>query len=309
MKKLILTAVLGIYLVGSLALPAGAAAVYFSNGSSIQMTSGVNQWLTIRLDSQADNINTVGGMVTVPDNLKVVEVRTGYSFIDLWMQRPAITQKVPFSGVKLGGLVGSGELFSIRVTPQAPGNGTVKLDGLTVLAHDGQGTAVSTSSSNLNYTIKAAPTAPGQPTPSTPGTPGTEPPGEVTPDTTPPEKFIPLLSRNPDIFNGQWFLVFDTTDKESGIAKYQVREGDGEFRDATSPYLVLDQNLNQKITVRAIDNAGNIRDADVKVYRGLATWTGPYAMLGLLLLLILLAELFRLLRNMFSTPKPIARSR
>lgn len=303
-KNILLSSALGLYVATTLVMPAEAAAIYFSNGSNVKLTMGVSQWLSIKLDTQGANINTVGGSVTVPANLYVAEVNSGDSFVDLWIQRPTAAQVIPFSGVKIGGLQGTGELFSIRVAPQKVGSGTINFNGLTVLAHDGNGTPVATASNGINYTIEPAPTPPIQgevkPKPTTPE--GTQTP-EI--DTTPPEKFVPLLSRSPEIFDGQWFLVFDTTDKGSGIAKYQVREGNGEFKDATSPYLILDQSLNQKLTVRAIDNAGNFRDAQVKIYRGLGAWTGIYWLLGLLLLILLL-EIGRMFRDI-SNSKPLPR--
>jgi len=76
-------------------------------------------------------------------------------------------------------------------------------------------------------------------------------------DTTPPEHFEALISRDPSLFNNQYFVSFFTTDKGSGVARYEVREGDRDFLRAQSPHLLLDQSLESVIQIKAVDKAGN----------------------------------------------------
>ena len=74
-----------------------------------------------------------------------------------------------------------------------------------------------------------------------------------------PESFTPIVSHSNEIYDGEYFLVFSTQDKNSGIDYYEVSEGDELFKIATSPHLLKNQNLDERIRVRAIDKAGNIR--------------------------------------------------
>jgi hypothetical protein len=89
-------------------------------------------------------------------------------------------------------------------------------------------------------------------------------------DDTPPEEFSITLEREPSAFSGRYFIVFNTTDKQSGISYYEVMEEPLELRNmfmwggvdapwkrAQSPYVLEDQSLNSTIRVRAIDKGGN----------------------------------------------------
>ena len=101
-------------------------------------------------------------------------------------------------------------------------------------------------------------------------------------DTTPPADFQPevdyvlaavtLVERS--------LVSFFTTDNLSGINRYEVgiinkSEPTTEspvFIQAESPFQVpLSKDSNLKVIVRAIDNAGNIRDAAIDVYRPFTT--------------------------------------
>lgn len=78
-------------------------------------------------------------------------------------------------------------------------------------------------------------------------------------DTTQPEPFTPQLSK--DVVPGKLALVFQAEDRTSGIARYEVQEGSGAFQSATSPYTVSDVHQRSALTVRAYDQAGNVRVA------------------------------------------------
>ena len=58
-------------------------------------------------------------------------------------------------------------------------------------------------------------------------------------------------------------MVFATIDKTSGVDYYEVKEGKHDFQRAESPYLLEDQSLRSKISVRAVDKAGNERIAEI----------------------------------------------
>ena len=94
-------------------------------------------------------------------------------------------------------------------------------------------------------------------------------------DTTPPEDFKPEIGRDPAIFEGKYFLSFATTDETSGIDYYEVKEapkeilrlptgqGKRDFKRAGSPYLLEDQYLKSKISVKAVDKAGNEKISEI----------------------------------------------
>lgn len=93
---------------------------------------------------------------------------------------------------------------------------------------------------------------------------------DVQSDQTPPQQFGIELTRDDKAFNGDYFIVFNTTDKETGISHYEVIEepvsdlgrfswgrADAPWVEARSPYVLNDQSLNSIIRVKAIDKAGN----------------------------------------------------
>jgi len=83
-------------------------------------------------------------------------------------------------------------------------------------------------------------------------------------DSTVPEKFKSEIGQDPSVFGGKYFLSFSTTDKLSGIDHYEVKEGNKDFKEVKSPYVLEDQNLRGKIIVKAIDKAGNEQISEIK---------------------------------------------
>lgn len=94
-------------------------------------------------------------------------------------------------------------------------------------------------------------------------------------DTVPPELFHVELAKEANIFQGKFFIIFSTIDKQSGVHHYEVSEDDPEqfgfvrgkkyekslFVTATSPYVLLDQELKSRVIVRAYDHSGNVSEA------------------------------------------------
>ena len=78
-------------------------------------------------------------------------------------------------------------------------------------------------------------------------------------DHIPPLPFTPLIINNSAIYDGKSALIFSTTDKQTGIDHYEVKEGSGDWIRAESPYLLVDQSLSSAISVKAIDLAGNFQ--------------------------------------------------
>lgn len=90
-------------------------------------------------------------------------------------------------------------------------------------------------------------------------------------DATSPEEFTPQII---DI-EGIKYLVFNTTDKVSGVSHYEVSEinlnrfgkiksgQEAKWEIAESPYLLKDQELKSIIKIKAIDKAGNERLGEI----------------------------------------------
>jgi len=86
---------------------------------------------------------------------------------------------------------------------------------------------------------------------------------ELEKDDIPPESFEIIISQDPFLFEGKYFIVFQTQDKQTGIDYYEVKEGKRDWQRAESPYLLEDQSLKSIIKVKAVDKAGNERMAEI----------------------------------------------
>jgi hypothetical protein len=130
---------------------------------------------------------------------------------------------------------------------------------------------------------------------------------EVSEDSIKPEPFSVELVRDESVYEGKWFIVFNTLDKQSGIDHFEVYETaienegfvfgkDGVasiWKDARSPYLLEDQSLNSVIRVRAYDKAGNDRIGALIPDQSLREVTKPPLSKSLFVIVVgLLALLF-----------------
>lgn len=98
--------------------------------------------------------------------------------------------------------------------------------------------------------------------------------GEVVGDHFPPEQFTPEIMKDSTDEKSPFYLIFSTTDKQSGIDHFTVREEDprtfgfhvgtsvrSDDVPAMSPFVLQDQALRSRIVVRAYDKAGNVTES------------------------------------------------
>lgn len=126
---------------------------------------------------------------------------------------------------------------------KAPGTGSIQFNDVHVLKNDGMGTEDTVQTDPLLLPFAAQ---------------GSAYTIQVV-DTIPPEQFTPIVTHDPSLYDGKFVVVFATNDKQSGIDHYEVKEGNGEWLQATSPYLLTDQTLGSEINIKAVDLAGNVR--------------------------------------------------
>lgn len=224
-----------------------AATIHFEQPADIVQV-GDTLTVAILLNTEGQTINAVEAEVAYDtDALVLQEVVDGESIVNFWVQAPKNTEagKVSFSGITPGGITGRDlNLLTLEFGAKKEGVGSVLLENVQVLLHDGLGTPVATTIVPLSFNILGQSTVPSHST-------------EYI-DTEPPEPFLPLVTTDPDVFDGRHFLVFDTEDKGSGIDFYQVREGEfGVYDNAISPYEIKDQSLTKKMFVKAVDKEGN----------------------------------------------------
>jgi hypothetical protein len=247
--------------------------------------------LKVKLNTQGDCINTAQIGIKFSDPLQLIDFSTANSFLNLWVKRPdrqqveAINQKqkLVFVGGIPGGYCGVvkgdmgesnvlGELVFTTATSTA--KTAVAKIGFSpetqILLHDGQGTKAKLTTRAAEIVINPQAKAKGN-----------EWQKIIKKDDVPPQPFVIELLKNQSMFEGKYYIMFSTTDKQSGLDHYEVKEQkqprrpfwpflakifpsfyavpQAKWQTAQAPYVLKDQSLNSLISVKAVDKAGNER--------------------------------------------------
>lgn len=278
------------YLSGFIILFAMAVTPLFAHAAQIYLDPATGKYpprvtfaVNVRLNNQGSCINAAEVDLSYPPNLlDAVGVSDGNSILSLWVKSPTIYSSyglISFVGGLPGGYCGrvSGDpslsnqlatiYFEFPTSTAGVATSTLFqaahlsfLSSTEAVLNDGLGTLAPLQTASATYTaqplrgsyvsVDAMQEA-------------------IQNDTTPPEPFTVGIYHDPSLFNGQWFAVFSTVDKQTGIDHYEVAEvppselntpqDQWNWIRAVSPYLIQDQALTDVVAVRAIDIAGNVR--------------------------------------------------
>lgn len=259
-----------------------AASLYIDPGQAT-LNRGDSLSLAVRLDTdeaQGECVNAVDAIISYSENIQPVDVTIGESIFYMWVERPVINTKdrtITFAGGipngYCGRVIGDPRLTNVlaEIIFRSPGfsisggsdNLTATIDFApesTAYLNDGQGTKaqLNTYGSIIQMSDRSGATQqnPWQ--------------AEVNADVFPPEEFSIFLEKDAVAFSQKFYIVFNTTDKQTGIDQYQVMEepltqfgsfqwgrADAPWLTVRSPYVLKDQSLNSIVRVRALDKAGN----------------------------------------------------
>ncbi len=263
-----------------LPLGAGAVSLYLEPPEG-QYQPGDTFSVEIKVDTEGECINAVEASLSFSQILNAADFSRGKSIITLWIQPPKINQEkgeISFSGGIPGGYCGrvSGDpgasnllgkiIFKIPgmiVRESEESFLEVKfLDTSQVLLNDGLGTVAGLTTQGAIFKIVPQRTEPLKK-------------GwleEIKQDVFSPEPFQIKIQQEPTAFEGKYFIIFVTTDKQTGLDHYEVKETRNRhetehettlnWKVAESPYLLKDQGLKSIIKVKAVDKAGNERTAE-----------------------------------------------
>jgi len=234
-----------------------AAELFFTadpNGVRVDEQSEIKLFV----NTEDEDINALEGKIIFPSEfLDFQGIKDGASIISLWLERPRLAEAgvVVFSGIIPGGYNSAkGLILSLVFRAKEKTSVLIKTSDVKIFSNNGQGNLAFAKTPALNLKIYSP-----------------QPNSMVQPmaaDNYLPEEFIPIIGRDENIFNNQWFLVFSTQDKDSGIDYYAVAErrspaaadySDLNWQKVESPYCLKDQALKSFIYVRAMDKAGNAR--------------------------------------------------
>lgn len=313
MNKFFLTSFIFISIVGGIVLPkeVDAARLYFrpDQGSyRVGETFGVE----VRVDTDEEGCVNVFGLDIryAPQFLRVADVSRGESILTLWPEPPTSDEVgglLSFVGGIPGGYCGrtAGDpglsniiakvFFTVLpdinegVLPRSVR--VVFQPSSRVLLNDGLGNVAELKMDPAEFTILPSDGSLDA---------RNELYDELQSDSVPPEPFVVQIYQDPSLFRGKYFLIFSTTDKQSGIDHYEVLETNAlgfkiynwqraVWKAAESPYVLDDQRLRSIIKVKAVDNAGNERIIEYVPPEYLAsreTALYPVAIIGIGVLLI-----------------------
>jgi len=278
-----------------------SGAELYVEGTPSSLRVGESMAATLFLDTQDQTINAIEGSLSYSPNIQVSQIYHGDSFLGFWIQSPEVRgDSIYYAGIVPGGYKGDispswegihpGKVFSVIFKAIAEGEGWVQVNrDSVVLLHNENASEAPLTVRDLVFVVDASSKVVGE---------------DVIEwyDQIAPEPFVPVVIRNPDRrFGGKYYLVFQTTDKKSGVEYYEIKEDEGTFVRAQSPHLLERQKRDVEITVRAVDRAGNVREVVVKPSSEVVWYDGVMVrgMLVVLLLLIvsLLLVLPRLKKN------------
>ena len=231
--------------------------------------------LSLLLDTEGLSINAVDMGIQVPKLLKIKGISKSGSVIQLWVQEPSFSGgTINLTGGIPGGVTTSkGIIAKINFEAAAIGDGNLAFTpGSLVLLNDGLGTKfeLKTASGPMFQVVpKPKETATVSPELKPKETPvAVKNKVEVKQDNKKPEKFEIIAGTDPRVFKGEQFIAFFTIDKDSGVDRYEIKEGDSGYKIAQSPYLLSDQEkMRTVIRIRAYDAAGNYKES---IYPGIS---------------------------------------
>ncbi len=198
------------------------------------------------LDTAGQSINAVEGTLSIDPLFTITDIKSADSNVTFWVTSPEVAgNQVSFSGIVTGGINSQQvKILSLTMRPASEGSGTITARGVRVLQNDGVGTVL--ENSVVPQVIRIESKSDEQQLPPV--------------DNEKPESFVPLVGKDPSMFDGQHFVAFYTQDKGTGIKEYKVKEGlFGSYTTAQSPYKLKNQRLDSTIYVKAIDMRGNER--------------------------------------------------
>lgn len=250
-------------------LPNSAIAGQVSFSPAEQLNTQAQPFTTtLILDTTGDSINTIEGVLKVDPRLATldsgdIQVSDSGSIITYWITRPTYDKAqhvIRFAGGIPGGYTGSTGIILSIIFPPYDGETIDRAVNVAELrAYKNDGAASSANISSANFSLGDIAGEIDQAVQDNLYLDGTRK------DDIPPEVFSPQISQNPDVFNGKWFINFSTIDKQSGIDHYEIQEtrsgslDSGNWKTASSPYELQDQELHSFVYVIAIDRQGNER--------------------------------------------------
>lgn len=269
---------LGLFFVST---PVYSASLYMDPGSAeLKIADSVT--MSVRLDvneAAGECVNAVDATINYSPEIEPVDIALGQSIFRMWVEEPTIDKEN--NQITFAGGIPNGYCGRIAGDPQLTNkiieivfvsakkeildddeDVTVEVsfsDTTNAYLNDGFGTVAKLSTLGSSITVK----------PELGGN-SNEWLELVASDQFAPEPFSISLQKGDGDFSNKYYIVFNTTDKQTGVDHYEIIEepldslnifrfgaANAPWITDRSPYVLEDQNLNSTIRVKAVDNAGN----------------------------------------------------
>ena len=213
---------------------------------------GEQFYVDLVLNTEGQAVNTIKGSVSFyGEAASFVRLESNRSILNLWLEEPTLNNNtISFTGVIPNGYEGTIDPFNpskkisgqiMRMVFEAKKVGRIDFSTVPFYLNlnDGLGTEINTPSAflslsvdNFTYNYKYD---------------GSD---ESLPEI---EAYV---TRDQNIFNNKYILIFNATDKGSGIKSVTLKEGWRGWKEVKSPYLLRDQSRHSDIIIQATSNSG-----------------------------------------------------
>ncbi len=252
MKKFILKILFAVFFVLLMSTHHVDASFSILKVSEENISIGEQFYVDIMINTENESINGVEGSVTFDDkNLTLIRAEEGKSFITFWIEKAVLNNnKISFAGIVPTGFSGlidpfnssnkaPGTLIRLVFEGKSSGNTAINISPLSLTLNDGEGSIIYTAGNSTYIFIDKSENRVVY---------------ESKDDSAP--TIDAYVTQDENLFNNKYTLVFRVNDKETGVDTVMVKEGNKDWKEIESPYLLEDQSGRSIINIRAINFSG-----------------------------------------------------
>lgn len=202
----------------------------------------------VRLDPELKNLNVVEGEINF-DGINIdkllVDIETGGSVLTIWPTPPEYISSerlIRFAGGVPNGFNKENLLFRLRLSSFSSTDVTISSIAGKAYLNDGMGTIENIFSKPLIVTLEEK---------------DINLINKTSFDNKPPYFEYINIGRDPNTYDGKYFVSFQAIDDISGVDKYIIKEGNTITKISNGIYVFRDEHRGKSITITAYDKAGN----------------------------------------------------
>ena len=269
-----------------------AAEVSFGSNNKV-VNIGDTVAVDVLINTEGESVNVVDGNITIPSGLDLIDIKelsSANSALSQWVRTPSWLKKdgiISFVGGLPGGLNNSSSsLFRIFFTANSAGQVTFLPSDVKVYANDGLATLVGVHVTPLTITINQADGSSIK----------DELQATVTKDYKAPANINIDLGQDSSLFDGQKFINISASDPESGVAYFEVKEGNREPVKTSNSYVLQNQNNLEPVIIFAFDKAGNVSKKVLSPQSSVTVNDSLFVIIDVILIIAFIASVFMLYR-------------